>query len=86
MEDWLDELLDIEEQWDDLEHQPRTGPMRTKAYWAARHRRVQYLREMIDLGKYVMPSAELVADGILYGQPKWGEALIDDWGRRLDEL
>lgn len=83
--DW-EELLDIEQQWDELEHQPQLGPMRTKAYWAARRRRVKYLHRQVASGRYKMPSAELVAEGILFGKPMWGEGLIDEKGRRLDEL
>lgn len=84
-EEW-EILLDIDEAWEELEHQPRYGPIRTKAYWVARKRRVEYLRTQIERGTYVIPPAELVADGILYGRAKWGESAINECGKALDEV
>ena len=59
--------------------------MRSPAYWAARKRRVARLKAEIEAGTY-FKDAWLVADSVLMGRTKWGEALIDDEGRRLDEL
>lgn len=83
--DW-EELLDVEEEWEQLEAQPELGPMRTKAYWVARQRRVEYLRRQIKNGTYKMPSAEKVAEGVLYGRAKWGESAINKCGKALDEV
>lgn len=85
MESWED-LLEIDEQWEELDHQPKLGPMRTKAYWVARKRRVEYLRRQIEQGTYVLPPAELVAEGILYGQARWGESAVNECGKALDEV
>ena len=60
-------------------------PMRPPAYWAARRRRVARLKAEVEAGSY-FKDAWLVADSMLMGRTKWGEALIDDDGRRIDEL
>ena len=82
--DW-DELLDLEDEWDKVERTPSDlGPMRTPAYFEARRRRVERLRQEVEAGTYSIP-AEEIAWCILFGRPKWGEALIDDEGLRIDE-
>ena len=60
-------------------------PVCTPAYWAARKRRVARLKDEIETGTY-FKDAWLVADSMLMGRTKWGEALIDANGRRIDEL
>lgn len=81
-----DELLDIEEEFEVLEKPPERMPkIRTPEFLAARKRRIVWLREQIEGGNYWRP-AELIAEGILFGRPRWGESLIDEEGRRLDEL
>ena len=60
-------------------------PVCTPAYWAARQRRVARLKAEIGAGTY-FKDAWLVADSMLMGRTKWGEALIDGDGRRIDEV
>ena len=78
--DW-EEFLDLENEWANTQ---KFGPMQTHAYWAARTRRVAKLKEEIGAGTYFIPSF-LVAECIVMGRPKWGEALIDEEGNRKDE-
>jgi hypothetical protein len=82
--DW-DELLDLEHEWEQIERSPSDlGPIRTTAYRAARRRRVERLRWEIDQGDYRKAAID-IAECILLGRPRWGEALIDDEGLRIDE-
>lgn len=84
MNDWFD-LFDWDEPEKVSHRKYNMGPERTPAYYAARFRRVERLREQIEAGVYEIP-AELVAECILLGAPKWGEALIDKNGDRIDEI
>ena len=83
--DW-EELLEIDEAWEALDHQPRYGTIRTKEYWVARKRRVEYLRHAIEKNRYRLPPAEKVAEGILYGRAKWGESAVNECGKAFDEV
>lgn len=80
-----DDILDIEHDFDQLESSNPLGVERTPQYHEARRRRVERLKHLIDTGRYEHPPPVLVAEGILLGRPKWGEALIDDNGDRVDE-
>ena len=81
--DW-EELLDVEDEWEQIRQPSDLGPIRTPKYLAARQRRIVRLRQEIEAGDYQIP-AEKVAWHVLYGRCRWGEALIDDEGRRVDE-
>lgn len=58
---------------------------RSPEYVDARRRRIERLKREIAEGTYCRP-ADAIAEGFLFGPPKWGEAFIDEEGRRLDEV
>ena len=82
-------ILNTDEEFEVLEPKSLSreslGLERTEAYWEARKRRVARLREQVNAGHYHKP-AEWVAEAILWGRPKWGEALVTPEGDRVDEV
>jgi hypothetical protein len=82
--DW-EQILDIDLAFEQLEKPAAPMPrIRTPEYHAARKRRINYLTAQIKTGRYQIP-ATLIAESILMGRTRWGEALIDPDGRRKDE-